>query len=97
MTDQDQDGSHIKGLVISMISHFWPELLSSSFVREFITPLLKVRRVGAGFSSMGTKAAFFSMDEYERWYQSLPTTERSAWRSKYYKGLGTSSAAEAKE
>jgi DNA topoisomerase-2 len=27
MTDQDQDGSHIKGLIINFIHHFWPDLL----------------------------------------------------------------------
>lgn len=27
MTDQDQDGSHIKGLIINFIHHFWPSLL----------------------------------------------------------------------
>jgi DNA topoisomerase II len=27
MTDQDQDGSHIKGLIINFVHHFWPELL----------------------------------------------------------------------
>ena len=27
MTDQDHDGSHIKGLIINFIHHFWPSLL----------------------------------------------------------------------
>jgi len=27
MTDQDHDGSHIKGLLINFIHHFWPSLL----------------------------------------------------------------------
>ena len=34
MTDQDEDGSHIKGLVISMLHHFWPELLRRPFVQD---------------------------------------------------------------
>ena len=42
MADQDQDGSHIKGLVINFIHHNWPELLRVDFVREFITPIVKV-------------------------------------------------------
>jgi DNA topoisomerase-2 len=27
MTDQDHDGSHIKGLLINFLHHFWPSLL----------------------------------------------------------------------
>ena len=42
MTDQDQDGSHIKGLVINFLHHNWPALLRHSFVQQFITPIVKV-------------------------------------------------------
>ena len=47
MADQDQDGSHIKGLVINFIHHNWPNLIKHSFVEEFITPIVKVRVVPA--------------------------------------------------
>ncbi|CAL5414885.1 unnamed protein product [Camellia sinensis] len=43
MTDQDHDGSHIKGLLINFIHSFWPSLLKiPSFLVEFITPIVKV-------------------------------------------------------
>lgn len=42
MSDQDTDGSHIKGLVINFIHYFWPELFRMrGFLKQFITPLLK--------------------------------------------------------
>ena len=45
MADQDHDGSHIKGLVINFIHHFWPSLLKvKSFMKEFITPIIKARK-----------------------------------------------------
>ena len=45
MTDQDHDGSHIKGLLINMVHHFWPELLKvPGFLTEFITPIVKAVR-----------------------------------------------------
>lgn len=43
MTDQDQDGSHIKGLVMNFLHHFYPSLLQvPGFLVEFITPIVKV-------------------------------------------------------
>lgn len=45
MTDQDHDGSHIKGLLINFIHHFWPSLLHiNGFLKEFVTPILKVSK-----------------------------------------------------
>ena len=34
MTDQDHDGSHIKGLIINFVHHQWPNLLKHGFVEE---------------------------------------------------------------
>lgn len=39
---QDQDGSHIKGLLINFFHHNWPSLLKHTFLEEFITPIVKV-------------------------------------------------------
>lgn len=43
MTDQDQDGSHIKGLIINFLETSFPGLLDiPGFLLEFITPIVKV-------------------------------------------------------
>lgn len=88
MTDQDHDGSHIKGLIINFIHHFWPELLCvSNFLQVFITPIVKCTK--------GRQTEiFYTTPEFYAWQQA---ESRSGWRIKYYKGLGTSSAAEAKQ
>ncbi|KAL2478354.1 DNA topoisomerase 2 [Forsythia ovata] len=91
MTDQDHDGSHIKGLLINFIHSFWPSLLRiPSFLVEFITPIVKATHKN------GEKRSFYTMPEYESWKESLGDKARS-WSIKYYKGLGTSTDKEGKE
>jgi len=90
MTDQDHDGSHIKGLIINFLHVYWPSLLhSGDFLREFVTPIVKVSR-------NRQSTPFFTLMEYEAWRRSLGGAA-SAYTIKYYKGLGTSTSQEAKE
>ena len=89
MADQDHDGSHIKGLVINFIHHFWPSLLDvPGFLQQFITPIVKATK---GKQSK----TFFTLPEYEAWKESTGN-DAKGWKVKYYKGLGTSTSAEAK-
>ena len=86
MTDADNDGSHIKGLILNMIHYFWPSLLKFNFVVSMVTPIIKASK-GSDSKSFYTDSAF------RTWYG----TGKAGWRIKYYKGLGTSTSAEARE
>jgi DNA topoisomerase-2 len=88
-TDADNDGSHIKGLIINFVHAFWPSLIKiDSFITSIITPIVKV--------SHGKQIMpFYNQQDFAKWRDSVPNIK--AWHIKYYKGLGTSTASEAKE
>jgi DNA topoisomerase-2 len=86
MTDADNDGSHIKGLILNMIDYFWPSLLKLGFVVSMVTPIIKASRGNQSKS-------FYTDSAFRAWYGN----GQSGWRIKYYKGLGTSTSVEARE
>jgi DNA topoisomerase-2 len=87
-TDADNDGSHIKGLIINFIHTFWPSLIKiDAFISSIITPIVKV-------SKGKTVIPFYNQSDFENWRTSNAI---GSWNVKYYKGLGTSTALEAKE
>lgn len=86
MTDADNDGSHIKGLILNQLHYFWPSLLKLGFVVSMVTPIIKASR-GNQVKSFYTESTFRS------WYGS----GQPGWAIKYYKGLGTSTSKEARE
>ncbi len=85
MTDADLDGSHIKGLVLNMFHVFWPSLIELGYIRTMVTPVVK--------ASNGKW--FFTEEEFRASCHGGATANCSG--AKYYKGLGTSTSAEAKE
>ncbi|KAL8691878.1 MAG: hypothetical protein Q9218_002983 [Villophora microphyllina] len=92
MTDQDHDGSHIKGLLINFLQVQYPSLLKiPEFLVEFITPIVKVYKGDPKYPKHAK--TFFTMPEYESWKEDHKN-ERG-WEHKYYKGLGTSSTEDA--
>ena len=88
MTDQDLDGSHIKGLCINLFDAEWTSLLAiPGFICFMNTPIIKAHK-GA------QQRLFYNDGEYEEWKKVNPT---KGWTFKYYKGLGTSTGKEFKE
>ena len=88
MTDQDYDGSHIRGLLINMFHELWHELIKiPGFITYMATPIVK--------ASKGAQTkTFYTQYAYEEWRK---TDAARGWKVKYYKGLGTSTRDEAKE
>jgi DNA topoisomerase-2 len=77
-------------LIINFIHFFWPSLLQiPGFLKEFVTPIIKVSK---GVQQVRT---FFTLPEYEKWIAEQANPKN--FKIKYYKGLGTSTAKEAKE
>lgn len=92
MTDQDHDGSHIKGLLINFLQVQYPSLLQiPGFLVEFITPIVKVYKGDPKRPKQSQ--SFFTMPEYELWKEQHK--EERGWEHKYYKGLGTSTTEDA--
>ena len=88
MTDQDLDGSHIKGLGLNLFESEWETLSKiNGFIGFINTPILKAQKGNQ-------KLVFYNDGEYEEWKAHNDT---KGWKIKYYKGLGTSTAAEFKE
>jgi DNA topoisomerase-2 len=88
MTDQDYDGSHIRGLLINMFHELWHELIQiPGFITYMITPIVKAHKGKH-------EKVFYTQYDYEEWRKS---DESKGWKTKYYKGLGTSTRDEARE
>ena len=88
MTDQDLDGSHIKGLCLNLFQTEWASLAQiPNFIGFMNTPILKAKK---GNETL----VFYNDGEYEAWKDANNT---KGWSVKYYKGLGTSTGKEFRE
>jgi DNA topoisomerase-2 len=88
MTDQDLDGSHIKGLGINLFQSEWSSLAEiPGFIGFMNTPILKANK-------SNQTLMFYNDGEYEEWKNQ---NDIKGWKIKYYKGLGTSTGKEFRE
>ena len=88
MADQDEDGTHIKGLVFNLFHTLWPSLYNmEGFLNSMLTPVVKAKKGKKIFQ-------FYSVKDYEKWKEE--TSDSSSYHIKYYKGLGTSTPDEAR-
>ena len=87
MTDQDYDGSHIRGLLINLFHELWAELFRiPGFLTYMATPIVKATK---GKESR----TFYTQFDYDLWKKE----GARGWAVQYYKGLGTSTREEAQE
>ena len=91
MTDQDLDGSHIKGLCINLFHSEWASLIHiPGFISFMNTPILR--------ASKGSQTiVFYNEGEYDTWKKTHGDQGCNGWTIKYFKGLGTSTSSEFKE
>ena len=82
-TDMDDDGIHIRGLLINFFYTLWPSLLDRNFVISLSTAVAKV-----SFPNKKQPKLFYSNPEYKEWYEQTGNKMKIA-EVKYLKGLGS--------
>ena len=89
LTDQDLDGTHIKGLCMNLFNSQWNDLFKmNDFLGYMNTPILKATKGKQ-------EKSFYNENDYEKWKKN--NNGGKGWKVKYYKGLGISSSKEFKE
>ena len=89
MCDQDEDGFHIKGLIMNLFKTKWPSLFEmKGFITSLVTPVVKATK-GKSVKS------FYTIPEHEKWLDK--NKNGKGWDIKFYKGLATSTPKEGRE
>jgi len=81
-TDMDDDGIHIRGLLINLFYTYWPELFKLNIIKSLSTAINKV------IFSKKDPVLFFSHTDYKNWYEKEGKNLKIK-EVKYLKGLGS--------
>ena len=89
MTDADVDGIHIEALLMNLFHSLFPTLLDrpNPFIVSMKTPIVRV------FKPRGNDLLFYD----ERRYREYAKKQTKKFKSKYYKGLGTTRPEDVKD
>lgn len=86
MTDADEDGGHIRGLLINFFNTFFPSLLHRCYLSFWRTPIVGRWRGG----DKSPRIYFYTAYEHEMWISQTPDHDK--YEIKYYKGLGSTAS-----
>jgi DNA topoisomerase-2 len=87
LVDADDDGTHIKCLILLMFHCYYPSLLKRGYVSFLRTPLIRLPNNGP---------SFFSEAEYKLWRENTPNYQTYG-KGRWFKGLGSSTKEEVKK
>lgn len=83
LVDSDEDGKHIKGLILNWLEASFPSLLKiPGFVLDFKSPIVKCTNKDK------KDFLFYTLRDYEDWKKN--NNDGKGWKIKYFKGLATS-------
>lgn len=81
--DQDSDGEHIKGLLITLLHKRFPGILERGLCVEILISYIIAVTKGK------TRIGFFHPKDYTTWLENNPDPKSKGWKTKYMKGLGS--------
>lgn len=92
LSDADDDGIHIKGLIINLFHKFWKQLISKGFIYTALTPIYKATKKA---KKNKEELSFYNKIDYDNWVKNNADKVNS-YTVKYFKGLGTYTKDDAK-